>query len=86
MLFGSRVSGKADAESDLDLLIIAPSRDRPVDRSIKVRRLLRELDQNIGLDILFYTPGEAALLAEEPSSFLRRILHNGVTTYDREQC
>jgi predicted nucleotidyltransferase len=40
VLFGSRVSGKADADSDLDLLVIAPSKDRPVDRRIKVRRLL----------------------------------------------
>jgi predicted nucleotidyltransferase len=86
VLFGSRVSGKADADSDLDLLVIAPSKDRPVDRRIKVRRLLRELDQNIGLDIFFYTPEEAALLAEEPASFLRQILNTGVTIYDREHC
>jgi len=84
VLFGSRVSGKADADSDLDLLIIAPSRERPVDRRIKVRRLLRELDQKIGLDIFFYTPEEAALFAEEPASFLRQILNTGVTIYDRE--
>jgi predicted nucleotidyltransferase len=84
VLFGSRVSGNADAWSDLDLLIIAPSQDRPVERRLKVRRLLRELDERLGLDIFFYTPEEAASLTDEPSSFLRQILNTGVTIYDRE--
>jgi predicted nucleotidyltransferase len=84
ILFGSRVAGNADACSDLDLLIIAPSEDRPVERRLKVRRLLRELDERLGLDIFFYTPEEAALLTDEPSSFLRQILNTGVTIYDQK--
>ena len=84
VLFGSRVAGGGDEYSDLDLLIIAPSQDRPLDRRLKVRRLLREFDASIGLDILFYTPEEAALLATEPAAFLRQILATGVTVYDKQ--
>ena len=84
VLFGSRVAGGGDEYSDLDLLIIAPSQDRPLDRRLKVRRLLRDLDERIGLDILFYTPEEADLLAHEPASFLRQILATGVTIYDKQ--
>jgi len=84
ILFGSRGTGSADDYSDLDLLIIAPSQDRPLDRRLKVRRLLREFDQAIGLDILFYTPEEADLLIKEPSSFLSQIMAHGITVYDKE--
>lgn len=84
VLFGSRAAGGGDEYSDLDLLIIAPSQDRPLERRLKVRRLLRDLDERIGLDILFYTPEEADLLAREPSSFLRQILATGVTIYEQQ--
>ncbi|MDD3582154.1 MAG: nucleotidyltransferase domain-containing protein [Desulfobacca sp.] len=84
ILFGSQASGKVDEYSDLDLLIIAPSQDRPLDRRLKVRRLLIEYDRNIGLDILFYTPEELALLENEPASFLRQLLASGITVYDQK--
>ena len=54
-----------------------------MDRRLKVRRLLHELDKNIGLDILFYTPEEVERLKDHPSSFLHHILATGVTVYDR---
>ena len=84
ILYGSRASGHADEDSDLDILIIAPSDDRPLDRRLKVRRLLSSFDQQIGLDILFYTPEEAQLLAGEPSSFLHSITQRGLLIYDRK--
>lgn len=84
VLFGSRVSGRTDEYSDLDLLIIAPSQDRPLDRRLQVRRLLREYDEAIGLDILFYTPEEVDLLITEPAAFLHQILATGITVYDQE--
>lgn len=78
ILFGSQVTGKTDEYSDLDILIIAPSRERPLDRRLKIRRLLLELNKKIGLDILFYTPEEAEYFKREPSSFLCHILDTGV--------
>ena len=84
VLFGSQVSGKTDEYSDLDILIIAPSQERPLDRRLKVRRLLHELDQSIGLDILFYTPEEVERFKDHPSSFLHHVLTTGITVYDRK--
>jgi predicted nucleotidyltransferase len=83
VLFGSQITGKTDGYSDIDILIIAPSRERPLDRRLKVRRLLHDLDKNIGLDILFYTPEEVEQFKDHPSSFLHHILATGVTVYDR---
>jgi predicted nucleotidyltransferase len=84
VLFGSQVTGKTDEYSDLDILIIAPSRERPLDRRLKVRRLLHDLDKNVGLDILFYTPEEVEQFKNHPSSLLNHILATGVTVYDRK--
>ena len=47
VLFGSQVTGKTDEYSDIDILIIAPSQERPLDRRLRVRRLLHELDKRI---------------------------------------
>ena len=84
ILFGSHASGGADDESDLDILIIGPSDERPLDRIRKVRRLLHTYDRQIGLDILFYTPQEVQLLASEPSSFLCSIRNRGLLIYDNK--
>jgi predicted nucleotidyltransferase len=84
ILFGSQATRQADDQSDLDLLIIAPSAERPLERRLRVRRLLREVDKAIGLDILFYTPEEVELFSQEPASFLCQILKTGITVYDRQ--
>jgi uncharacterized protein len=84
VLFGSHVTGKIDEYSDIDILIIAPSLERPLDRRLKVRRLLHELNKNIGLDILFYTPEEVERFKDHPSSFLHHVLTTGITVYDRK--
>ena len=36
-LFGSYATDSSDEQSDIDLLIIAPSHDRPLERRLKLR-------------------------------------------------
>ena len=84
VLFGSQVTGKTDEYSDLDILIIAPSQERPLDRRLRVRRLLYELNKRIGLDLLFYTPEEVERFKDHPSSFLHHVLATGITIYDKK--
>ena len=83
-LFGSSSSGKSDSESDIDLLIIAPSEDRPIDRRLKIKKLLLEYERNIGLDLLIYTPDEYNMLVNEPSSFVHSIVKHGLKLYDQK--
>jgi len=83
-LFGSYATEMSDEQSDIDLLIIAPSNDRPLERRLKLRRLLLEYDRNIGLDLLVYTPEEFDLLAKEPSSFIYSAIRQGKIIYDHE--
>jgi len=82
ILFGSYAKGKQDRDSDLDLLIVAPFTDRPVKRRMMIRKLLKDFDSQIGIDILAYTPEEISLLQNEPSSFLNGIIKEGRVIYD----
>ena len=83
-LFGSHAHGTPDKQSDIDLIIIAPSNERPLQRRMEFRRMLVEYDRRIGLDLLVYTPDEFNMLAKEPSSFISSAVKQGVKIYDRE--
>ena len=83
-LFGSRASGESNEQSDIDLIIVAPSDERPLDRRMELRRMLIEYDRRIGLDLLVYTPDEFNMLAKEPSSFIFSVVKQGVKVYDHE--
>lgn len=82
-LFGSRASEKYDNDSDIDLLIVAPSKDNPLERRLKLRRMLREHDRRIGLDLLIYTPEEFSMLENQPSSFVYSAIKNGKKIYEK---
>jgi predicted nucleotidyltransferase len=84
-LFGSYATGKFDEYSDIDLLVVAPSNERPLDRRLRLSKMLFEYDCRIGLDILHYTPEEFELFKKEPSSFLTSILRRGVKLYDSSE-
>ena len=83
-LFGSYYTESSDEQSDIDLIIIAPSNERPLERRLKLRRMLSEYDRSIGLDLLVYTPDEFEMLAKEPSSFIFSAIRHGTKIYDRE--
>ena len=83
-LFGSYATGSSDEQSDIDLLIIAPSYERPLERRLKLRRMLSEYDRKFGLDLLVYTPDEFEMLAKETSSFIYSAIKQGKKIYDHK--
>lgn len=83
-LFGSRAYGHFDSDSDIDLLIVAPSTDPPCQRRVRLRKMLKEYDRQYGLDLLVYTPEEYDILKNEPASFIFSSLKNGIKLYDDE--
>lgn len=84
VLFGSHASGKGDKDSDIDLLVVSSSDDPPLERRLKLRRLLKKYDRLLGIDLLVYTPDEFNMLKVEPSSFVFSLLKNGIMLYDTE--
>jgi predicted nucleotidyltransferase len=83
-LFGSRAFESSDRQSNIDLIIVAPSNERPLERRMALRGMLVEYDCRIGLDMLVYTPDEFNMPAKEPSSFISFAVKSGVQIYDRQ--
>jgi predicted nucleotidyltransferase len=69
-LFGSWARGQADPFSDIDLIVVAPSRRPFVDRFRDFPDLLRA---PAGIDLLIYTPEEFAC-ERRANRFLRHVL------------
>lgn len=80
ILFGSLASGRARLWSDIDLLIVAETGQRFLDRTKEALLLLRP---QVGLDILIYTPLEFAALCRERPFFQQEVL-TGKVLYERE--
>jgi predicted nucleotidyltransferase len=71
LLFGSMSTGQVGEWSDLDLVVIAETEKRFLDRSKEALLLLRP---QVGMDILVYTAEEFEELARERPFFQNEIL------------
>jgi len=81
ILFGSYAYGKPTIDSDVDLLIIMESDERPAKRAIRIAREL--LDVPFPMDILVRTPAEIAERLQMEDYFMREIYQQGHVLYER---
>ncbi|MBN1796030.1 MAG: nucleotidyltransferase domain-containing protein [Sedimentisphaerales bacterium] len=81
ILFGSYSEGTADADSDVDLLIIGSFEGRPVDTSVKIRMKLRP---QFPVDLLVRTPEMVNQRLNMGDNFIRDILENGKVLYEAD--
>lgn len=60
LLFGSRARGDERPDSDWDFLVVMPTDLRPLQRTLAVRRVVRQLPnvRGVPIDILVLTPEE----------------------------
>lgn len=82
ILFGSHATGSAREGSDIDLLIVKDTEQRPIDRRVEVERLLS--DRRVPLDLLVYTPRELLDLYAAGSPFIQEVLESGRVLYMRK--
>jgi len=88
IIFGSYATGIMEEDSDLDILIvlnedIVPSTyDEKLELKLKVRKLLRDINQNIPIDILVYTRPEYEEFVKQKSSFSQEIENTGKILYE----
>ena len=75
ILFGSYVYGTPTADSDVDLLVILDTQARPVDRYLRVSRLLRP--RPFPLDLLVKTPEEIVQALERRTPSCARSSRKG---------
>jgi len=80
-LFGSRAWGKADTESDIDVLVVVKtSQEKPYKRSLKGIHSLKGL--RVAKDIIVYTKDEFENLADDISTLCYKIKNEGIKLYE----
>jgi len=83
ILFGSHARGSADANSDIDLLVVLNVEGYPrsfkerMENHRKVCRLLKDINAAVPMDILVFTIDEWRNFLKEGSSFAVEVLNNG---------
>ena len=82
ILFGSYAYGKPTSDSDLDLLIVMESRDRPAERIRKVSDLFDP--RPLPMDFIVLTPGEVRHRLGGFDPFLEEVFEKGQMLYGSE--
>ncbi len=89
ILFGSYAWGVVHKDSDIDLIIILDKDGVPKDFSEKtdsylsVRRLLRDMNGEIPMDVIVYTKGQWEKFLLLNSCFSKKVLKKGKILYER---
>jgi predicted nucleotidyltransferase len=79
VLFGSHAYGRPTPDSDVDLLVVMPTRRREVDQAAEIRLAF---DAPFPLDLLVRRPETVASRVSEGDCFLREITTRGVVLYE----
>lgn len=79
ILFGSHATGKATKDSDVDLLVVAPTKERFFERMATVRRLIRDLRDGLPVAPVVLTARELEIRRREGDPFIQDILDTGVS-------
>src|SRR5205823_2204344 len=79
ILFGSYACGRPHADSDVDILVVMPTRNE-LDQAVKI---CLAVDYNFPLDLLVRTPENLAWRLAEGDSFLREVVERGTVLYEK---
>ncbi|MCL5986045.1 MAG: nucleotidyltransferase domain-containing protein [Actinobacteria bacterium] len=78
ILFGSYAIGEATEDSDVDLLVIAPSKEKFFQRMASVKRLIRDLRKGLPIAPIVLTPQEIEERKKSGDQFITDILERGL--------
>lgn len=78
ILFGSYAKGKATEDSDIDILVIAPAKERFFERMATVKRLIRDLRDGLPVAPIVLTKQEVEERVKIGDQFVKEILEKGI--------
>jgi predicted nucleotidyltransferase len=84
ILYGSYAYGTPDSASDIDLLIIKETDERPIDRRIAVKRLVSDIRRKLPFSSLVITPSELSKRIELGDDFFVEITNKDKVLYERQ--
>jgi predicted nucleotidyltransferase len=79
ILFGSYAYGRPHADSDVDILVVMPTRNE-LDQAVKI---CLAVEYHFPLDLLVRTPKNLLWRLAEGDSFLREVMDRGKVLYER---
>ncbi|MCG3181545.1 MAG: hypothetical protein BIFFINMI_03941 [Phycisphaerae bacterium] len=82
ILFGSYASGGANADSDVDLLVVMPFKGHPVDKAVEMRLKVRP---PFPTDLLVRTPQAVRRRIAIGDPFIRNIVKHGKVLYEADR-
>jgi predicted nucleotidyltransferase len=89
VLFGSHATGTANADSDIDLMVIldndhvSKTYDEWIAQRVQIRQLVREINYQYALDLLVYSKEEFRMVKEYGNSFLDEVERTGEVIYEK---
>jgi predicted nucleotidyltransferase len=78
ILFGSYATGNITEDSDVDILVIAPTEERFFERMATVLGLVRDLYNGLALSPIVLQPEEVSERLKRGDQFVQEILETGV--------
>ena len=78
ILFGSHARGEAGPDSDVDLLLVAPTDERFFHRMATALRTVRDIGADLPLSPIVLTPEELEQRLAEGNHFVQDILRTGI--------
>src|SRR5438093_180946 len=79
ILFGSYAYGVPNEDSDVDILVVMPTRN-PISQAVRIRMAV---DSPFPMDLLVRSPEKLARRLAEGDSFLREIVTRGKILYEK---
>lgn len=81
ILFGSHARGSADADSDVDLLVVMPVSESKREKQIEIGVALHDI--RVPLDIIVATPDEVRRRRNIVGTIIRPAMRDGEVVYTR---
>jgi len=78
MLYGSYARGEATDDSDIDILVIAPTTERMIERMTSVSRIVRTLRNGLPISPIVLTPEELRRRLDMQDAFFQTIMEDGI--------
>jgi uncharacterized protein len=79
ILFGSYAYGQPTEDSDVDLLVVLPFEEMPVQKAIEIRRAIKS---PFPLDLMARTPAQIQQRLEMGDFFIQDIIQKGHILYE----
>lgn len=83
ILFGSYARGEETLDSDVDILVIAPTKERMIDRMASVSRIIRDLRNGLPISPIVLTPEEFRRKLDKGDAFIQTVVEEGVELWEK---